>query len=83
MKQYKFDDTDLKSVLTKALSSYKFHLDRHNFELKLDIEEKIPLIKADKEAVTQALFNLLDNAIKYSKDSKTIEIVLKIKWSYP
>jgi two-component system phosphate regulon sensor histidine kinase PhoR len=77
MKRYHFSDTNLQSVLHQALDSYKYHLDRNNFDLKLDIDENLPLIKADREAVTQAIVNLLDNAIKYSKDSKLIEVDLK------
>jgi two-component system phosphate regulon sensor histidine kinase PhoR len=76
-KHYHLGDTDLTAVLMKALSSYKFHLDKHNFELKLEVEEGLPIIQADKEAVTQAIVNLLDNAIKYSRDLKVIEIMLK------
>jgi signal transduction histidine kinase len=76
-KHYHFSDTNLQTVLDKALNSYKYHLDRNNFDLKVDIEENLPTIKADGEAVTQAIVNLLDNAIKYSKEKKLIEVMLK------
>ena len=34
----------------------------------------MPIIFSDREAISRALFNLLDNALKYSKDSPEISI---------
>ena len=36
----------------------------------------IPLVPADGEALTQALLNLMDNAVKYSTDEKRIHVSL-------
>ena len=35
------------------------------------------LIDADKERITQVLYNLLDNALKFSKDSGTVSIIVR------
>jgi signal transduction histidine kinase len=42
------------------------------FELKTEIQNPMPKVWMDGEAVSRALFNLLDNAFKYSETSKNI-----------
>ncbi len=43
----------------------------------MDIDENCPEIEVDSEAVTQAIVNLLDNAVKYTLDEKYIKVILK------
>ncbi len=50
----------------------KFANGRCNF--KLTIDEDLPYIMADRDAIVTVLVNLLDNAYKYSYDDKEIEL---------
>lgn len=51
---------------------------RHEaFTINLDCQEGLPPVPLDKDAMTQAISNLLDNAIKYSGDSRTVDIIAK------
>jgi signal transduction histidine kinase len=44
---------------------------RHkDFVIQLEMGKSLPAIKADKESLTQAITNLIDNAIKYSGEAK-------------
>lgn len=43
-------------------------------KLEISIESDLPLINIDIATMTQAVTNLIDNAIKYSKDDKPINI---------
>jgi signal transduction histidine kinase len=43
-------------------------------EVRVDIEPQLPPVLADAEAMTTALVNLLDNAIKYSPDRTGIAV---------
>ena len=40
----------------------------------LVMEESLPAVLVDAEAVSQAVLNLIDNAIKYSPDRKQLSI---------
>lgn len=42
--------------------------------LKFDVPEDLPTVAVDRVTIYEVLCNLLDNAIKYSGDSKTIEL---------
>lgn len=75
-KTFQMTDTDMKALLEKALDIYHHHLQKNNFELDVHIEENLPVLKVDAEAITQAVVNLIDNAIKYSDKDKKISINL-------
>jgi two-component system phosphate regulon sensor histidine kinase PhoR len=46
--------------------------------VRADVPETTPPIEADSEAVTQCLMNFLDNAVKYSKDRRSIEVRVRV-----
>jgi signal transduction histidine kinase len=46
--------------------------------IEYDIEPKLPTVAADKVSVYEVIYNLLDNAIKYSGESKRIVISSKL-----
>ena len=73
-RKYNFEEVDINEVVTKIYDSYKFHLKNKGFEVILKKEENLPLIFADHGAISEAVINLLDNGIKYSKDKKELNI---------
>lgn len=73
-KQYHFERCDLNEIVQYTLDFYKFHLQSKGFELKTDITLTNLYFRADREAIAEALINLLDNAIKYSTHQKCITI---------
>ena len=76
-KEYAFQAIQPEYWLAETLKSYRFHLDQKGFQLDADIEGEFPKIRADREAITQALTNLLDNAVKFSGDSRKIDVSLE------
>jgi two-component system phosphate regulon sensor histidine kinase PhoR len=74
-RKYSFDQTNINSIIKNILNTYSFHLDNNGFKYSFKEDESIPEITADKEALTEAVINLIDNAVKYSKDNR--EIVIK------
>ena len=53
---------------------YNYHIEQEGFKLNTELNEKIPRVQADSEAVSEAFINLIDNAIKYSKENKEISV---------
>ena len=76
-KTYDFGPTDVRAVVEGTLQSFDVHLRHHGFSVALHApDQPLPPVRADAEALGQALHNLLDNAVKYSGDSRSIEVDL-------
>ncbi|MDD4870606.1 MAG: HAMP domain-containing sensor histidine kinase [Kiritimatiellae bacterium] len=69
-------ETDVSKLCNEVLDSFSFRLEKE----KITISRKIaPDLQAlvDPLALTQVIFNLVDNAIKYSGENHKIEIEMK------
>jgi len=62
--QLKKEWSDIQEIIGIALGRMEYSL--ANRPLKIDIQQDLPLIKADIILIEQVLVNLIDNALKYS-----------------
>jgi two-component system phosphate regulon sensor histidine kinase PhoR len=65
---------DLQDLLLGVMDSFKLQLEAKPSNIETYFEAKNHLIKADEEHLLHVFSNLIDNAIKYSKD--TIDITI-------
>jgi len=75
-KKYDFTDLDMNELLIKFLESFRESLPESGFDIRYNPPDRVPLIKADKNAILQVFYNLIDNAIKFSGTSRQIDISL-------
>jgi two-component system, OmpR family, phosphate regulon sensor histidine kinase PhoR len=66
---------DINSLIEEVIYTYSPHLKAMNVEYILDLDKDNPNIIADKEAVMECILNLLDNAVKYGRDSGKIVFI--------
>ncbi|MGY6743640.1 MAG: sensor histidine kinase [Cecembia sp.] len=71
-----FSEVLLDVLIEEKIQSFKPILERQNFDFRYFKEGNHFKIKGDKEKLGLVIFNLLDNAIKYSKEEKYIQIKL-------
>lgn len=71
-KTYELRPTDLNHVIEDAIAACHLQLVEGGFELEKNIPAELPAINADAAALSRALQNLLNNAMKYSGDSRWI-----------
>jgi len=69
------EPVNLRELIENCADTFKPTLAKHNLRLKL--EESLPLISADKDKITQVVNNLLSNAIKYSPEGGEVTVRLK------
>ena len=74
---YRFVSTSLPEILASAGRAMAYPLRRKGFRLRIAAAENLPDIQADGDALLQAVMNLLDNAVKYSGESRDIDLVLE------
>ena len=75
-KEYQFAAGDVTALVRETLDSYQPYLQRNGFTLTTNLAEDLPPIQMDRDALAQALLNLLNNAVKYAGDEKTIHVEL-------
>jgi signal transduction histidine kinase len=73
-KQYHLQQADLALVVSRTVATYEQYLKRRGFALETQLAAELPSVRFDEDAVSQALVNLLDNAAKYSGESKSIAV---------
>ncbi len=67
---------DVVPVMEEALALLEPHAETQGFSLRLVAGERLPQVRYDRDALLQVLFNLVDNALKYSRKAQNKEIVL-------
>jgi len=75
-KEYEFKETDLPELVRSTLDSYRFQIEQNGFAFEENISGDIPPVNVDREAIARSLLNLVNNALKYSKDQKFIGVTL-------
>ncbi|HUL77271.1 MAG TPA: HAMP domain-containing sensor histidine kinase [Vicinamibacteria bacterium] len=73
-KEYRLVRADLGAVVRDVVDAYRFPIEQQGFALTLDVADDLPDMEIDPEALSQALINLLNNAIKYSPQEKSIRV---------
>jgi signal transduction histidine kinase len=76
-KQYRLVRGDPAAVVREVVDAYRFPIEQQGFALDLDVAEDLPEVQMDPEALSQALINLLNNAIKYSPEEKRITVSVR------
>jgi two-component system phosphate regulon sensor histidine kinase PhoR len=74
-KKYESKSILLNDLCNEVLASYSLHLKEKGFTYDFVKEENLEMIYGDKASIAEAVINLVDNAVKYSRETK--HIVLK------
>ena len=68
---------DLLELVQDVLASMKLQFEKHEANISLETIGTNFIIEADKLHITSVVYNLLDNALKYSKGKPEIDVVVK------
>ncbi len=73
-REFSLRETDLKSIVVTALEAFETVRQRRSVELSVELPPDSLTVRADRGAVSDALFNLLTNAVKYGGDPVKIAV---------
>lgn len=80
---YQFSDVVINDVVEEVVRNFEPHFKNQKVTCNLELAESDPLIYADKEAIIEALINVIENAIKYGKpEDKKVLIRTSITEKY-
>lgn len=74
-KPYTFEPLDAGELARHVVTEFRKEVEPRGFTVDLDVDApgSLPL-RADAAALTSALWNVLDNAVKYSSDARAIRV---------
>jgi signal transduction histidine kinase len=75
-KEYSFRDTDVADLVRNTLESYRFEIEQNGFHFEQKIDNNLPPLRVDREAIARSLLNLVNNAVKYSAAEKYLGVHL-------
>ncbi|QIP11687.1 HAMP domain-containing histidine kinase [Spirosoma aureum] len=73
----KLSSVNVHDVIEKVLNNMSLQIEQREGELDLQFDADREVIEADEVHVTNILYNLLDNALKYSPESPHIALVTR------
>lgn len=77
--QLKIESFEAKDSISDALEATKILAEQKNILFKVKLDNNLPKVLADKEKTTWVISNLLSNAIRYSYENASVEIVAEAK----
>lgn len=71
---YTFEPVSISTIAQRSLQEFGPNLHRDNFAVEVDLPDDLPLVEGDPNALGLLLNNLIDNAIRYSKDQRWLGV---------
>jgi signal transduction histidine kinase len=75
-KTYRLEPAPLADVVQSAVRTIQYPLMQQGFVLDLEVRDNVPPVAVDRDAVQQAILNLLTNAMRYSGEHREIRLSL-------
>ena len=73
-KVYKKEETDIAIWLKETINNYKRESIENDINIQFQLDNDLPALYIDKDTMAQSIFNLLDNAAKFSHGDKEVEV---------
>jgi two-component system phosphate regulon sensor histidine kinase PhoR len=71
---YELVEGDVGAAVTKAANVYRYRAERDAVQLVVEVAPNLPLARIDERAIQLAVINLVDNALKYAPNGKTVTV---------
>ena len=82
-REFVFNRTNVREMVEETLRAFEVRFGQSKFDLVFEVhDEPLPEAVINRDAINQCLVNLIDNAIKYSGDSKRIIVRVGCEETY-
>jgi two-component system phosphate regulon sensor histidine kinase PhoR len=74
--ELKKEQFDCKQLAEEVMNSMRLQFEKYHAKVILNTQGENFVVEADKLHITSVIYNLLDNALKYSRENPTIDVQL-------
>jgi signal transduction histidine kinase len=71
---FRFEAVDLRAVVGETVENFRPRLEQQGFRVELDLPEGLPPARGDAVMIQHCVLNLLDNALKYSRERRELKV---------
>jgi PAS domain S-box-containing protein len=71
------ENISIKTIINRLVKKFGQRYDKHRFTVKMAVEDY--KVRADSLRIERILYNLLENAVKYSPDGGTIKVATQLQ----
>ena len=75
----KLKEIDANDLLVGIVSTFALKVEKYGGTIDIDLEAEDSTIQADEMHLTNVLFNLLDNAVKYRKQNEPLKLMARTR----
>ena len=73
----KMKEIDANDLIAGVVNTFALKVERYNGKITSNLEATDPVIFADEMHITNVIFNLMDNAVKYKKPEEDLELKVR------
>lgn len=70
----RLESVDLAQLARETVEDFRPRLEQQGFRLETDLPEGLPPVRGDAAMLQHCLLNLLDNALKYSRERREVKV---------
>ncbi|MEJ2744490.1 MAG: HAMP domain-containing sensor histidine kinase, partial [bacterium] len=74
---YTIKPGDIAKTISNTTQAFRQYVKVEGFEIRYEADDHFPVLLIDEDAISQALINLMDNAVKFSRGEKIIWVTLR------
>lgn len=73
----KFKELEVNDIVVHVANTFQLKVEKFGGHLDIDLEATESVVSADKMHLTNVLFNLLDNAVKYRREDTPLQLMIR------
>ena len=75
-------ELDMNELVTGVVNTFALKVEKNSGTIVTQLEAEDPMILADEMHITNVVFNLMDNAVKYKRDDESLRLTINT-WNEP
>ncbi len=73
----KMKDLDVNEMITSVINTFALKVERYNGKIDSELNATDAMVSADEMHLTNVIFNLMDNAVKYKRPDVDLQLMVK------